>query len=273
MWLMTPIGFFSIVEKPDDRHTGYLTIRARVRSDLDRLREHCLPSLGPISESTSTDYRYRARASRSAVSQAMAALVDAISYANFKSEVERQQGLKRVDIYHDVWSALYRMQGDAALEMSVRRPAERPAVPRADAYGGVLINGTGQVLLREPANHYDGYVWTFAKGRPDPGETPEQTALREVFEETGLRANIITVIPGVFAGSTTSTVFFLMEPVGAPQPFSRETASIRWAKEAEAKDLIRKTTNTVGARRDLAVLEAGIRAWRIATGGGAQGAV
>ncbi len=30
------------------------------------------------------------------------------------------------------------------------------------------------------------YVWTFAKGRPDPGETPEEAAIRETEEETGL---------------------------------------------------------------------------------------
>ena len=84
-------------------------------------------------------------------------------------------------------------------------------VPSADAYGGVLINERGAVQLREPANHFGGYVWTFAKGRPDPGETPEQTALREVLEETGQAARIIALIPEVFAGTTTSTVFFLME--------------------------------------------------------------
>ena len=53
------------------------------------------------------------------------------------------------------------------------------------AYGGVLINDAGHVLLREPANHYGGYVWTFAKGNPDPGESAEEAALREVLEETG----------------------------------------------------------------------------------------
>ena len=48
----------------------------------------------------------------------------------------------------------------------------------AQAYGGVLLRNTGHILLREPTNHFDGYVWTFAKGKPDPGETSETTALR-----------------------------------------------------------------------------------------------
>ncbi len=55
------------------------------------------------------------------------------------------------------------------------------------AFGGVIINEAGLVLLREPSNHHGGYVWTFAKGRAKPGEAPEQAALREVLEETGDR--------------------------------------------------------------------------------------
>jgi 8-oxo-dGTP pyrophosphatase MutT (NUDIX family) len=42
-----------------------------------------------------------------------------------------------------------------------------------------------RVLLRRPRGDFDGYVWTFPKGRPEPGETPELAALREVKEETG----------------------------------------------------------------------------------------
>src|SRR5262249_11648333 len=50
MWLMTPLGFFSIVCKPDDKGRGTLTIRARVKSDLEALRREFLPALGPIVE-------------------------------------------------------------------------------------------------------------------------------------------------------------------------------------------------------------------------------
>lgn len=135
-------------------------------------------------------------------------------------------------------------------------------VPDVDAYGGVLINNRGEVQLREPANHFGGYVWTFAKGRPDPGETPGQTALREVLEETGQAAQIIALIPGVFAGTTTSTVFFLMKPVGSPGPFSEETARVRWVNEAEARRLIDKSVSPTGRQRDRGILAAAFIAWR-----------
>ena len=34
-------------------------------------------------------------------------------------------------------------------------------------------------------------LWALPKGHVDPGETPEQTAVREVWEETGLKATLV----------------------------------------------------------------------------------
>ena len=119
----------------------------------------------------------------------------------------------------------------------------------------MLVDANGRILLREPAGHFGGYAWTFPKGRPDPGETPEQTALREVKEETGYDANIIGILPHAFAGDTSTTAFFLMEPVGTPGPLDKETAAIKWATYPEAKILISQTTSPKGQIRDLAVLD------------------
>lgn len=135
-------------------------------------------------------------------------------------------------------------------------------IPTVDAYGGVLIDHRGRVLLREPAGHFGGYVWTFAKGRPEPGETPQETASREVFEETGEKARIAGLIPTVFAGTTSTTVFFLMEPLGEPGPFSDETVAVRWVNEKAARRLVTMTTTPTGRERDLKVLEAAFAKWR-----------
>ena len=135
-------------------------------------------------------------------------------------------------------------------------------VPKADAYGGVLINDRGKVQLREPAGQFGQYVWTFAKGRPDPGETPEQSALREVLEETGQGAVIVALIPTVFAGTTSTNVFFLMEPHGPAGSFSDETTRVRWVDEGAARTLIARTKTPTGRDRDLQVLKAAFAVWR-----------
>lgn len=110
MWLLTPVGFFSIVRKPEDAEAGWLTVRARVRADLDALRDELLPELGPTVESHDTDYRYRARAPKEAVAVAMVRMVEQLDYGNFKSAVSRRQGHGRAAVYHDVWDVLYRLQ-------------------------------------------------------------------------------------------------------------------------------------------------------------------
>jgi 8-oxo-dGTP pyrophosphatase MutT (NUDIX family) len=260
MWLFTNFGFFSVVKKDasDD-----LTIRSRTRSDLDRLRNHYLPSLSASRAHEGTDYPWRATASASALAEAMSAIAQDIGYANFKDEVALSLGKDRAKRYGKIWSALY----DMADDLSEPHPDGFESLPwsqsagssKAIAYGGVVIDPNGYLLLREVKNHFDGYVWTFAKGRADKGESPRQTALREVREEMGIEASILTAITGEFVGGTTINRFFLMlTDRGTPDLTfgNRETERLSWATPEEAKRLIAQTTNSKGRQRDLAILEA-----------------
>jgi 8-oxo-dGTP pyrophosphatase MutT (NUDIX family) len=149
-----------------------------------------------------------------------------------------------VSFYHDVWAVLRNLE----------ETSENQLLP---AYGGVVADTDGRVLLRRPKGDFDGYVWTFPKGRPEPWETPEEAALREVKEETGYSAEILQKLPGSFKGGTSVTEFFLMSPIGSPSPIStEETSKIRWATVDEASKLIGMTTNEIGRARDLSVLKA-----------------
>ena len=55
--------------------------------------------------------------------------------------------------------------------------------------GGVVFNDKGQVLVTQ---HSKNHHWSFPKGLLDhPGQTMEESALREVREEGGVNAEII----------------------------------------------------------------------------------
>lgn len=92
----------------------------------------------------------------------------------------------------------------------------------------------------------DSVTWTLPKGTPDPGESVEQTALREVAEETGLEVRIVEPLPSIeyaFVQDGTrihKTVhYFLMEPVGGD--LSRHDAEferVRWVPFDEAAAIL-----------------------------------
>jgi 8-oxo-dGTP diphosphatase len=65
------------------------------------------------------------------------------------------------------------------------------AVKRIFSAGGIIIkkDGDGVKVLVTQHSKYKG--WDFPKGHLELGETSEQAALREVEEETGVKAEII----------------------------------------------------------------------------------
>ena len=135
-----------------------------------------------------------------------------------------------------------------------------PAGPKP-RFGGAVFDQQGRILLREPTGHYGGYHWTFPKGRPDPGEHPTRTALRETTEETGHRPRIVGHLPGRFsAGPTaTSNYFYLMQDHDGlvdPEAMEQngETRALLWATVEEAEERIGATATAGGRRRDLGIL-------------------
>lgn len=56
-------------------------------------------------------------------------------------------------------------------------------------------NGSLEVLLIHPSGAYNkNAAWSIPKGKQEPGETLEETARRETFEETGVTAKTLTYL-------------------------------------------------------------------------------
>ncbi len=84
--------------------------------------------------------------------------------------------------------------------------------------------------------------WGLPKGTVDEGEQPEQTAVREVLEETGLRAEVLIPLRSIEyyfragAGLVHKNVdFFLMRYVGGQlRPQLSEVDDVQWFALEEA---------------------------------------
>jgi 8-oxo-dGTP pyrophosphatase MutT (NUDIX family) len=119
----------------------------------------------------------------------------------------------------------------------------------ATSAGGIVVStrrDRPSLVIGMRRRSRDAVTWTLPKGTPDPGETIEETALREVGEETGLRVRIIEPLPSIeyaFVQDGTriqKTVhYFLMEPVGGDLAgHDAEFERVRWVPFDEAPGLL-----------------------------------
>lgn len=119
----------------------------------------------------------------------------------------------------------------------------------ATSAGGIVIRyeeGVPQLVVGSRRREPDGVTWTLPKGTPHSGETVEQTALREVAEETGLRVRITEPLDSIeywFVQRGTrihKTVhYFLMQPTGGDLAgHDHEFDQVRWISLPEAPSLL-----------------------------------
>jgi 8-oxo-dGTP pyrophosphatase MutT (NUDIX family) len=110
------------------------------------------------------------------------------------------------------------------------------------SYGGVVVRGD-QVLVITPAGKR---VTGLPKGGPNAGETPEETAVREVREETGITATVREPLGAVHYWYRRSgrrvhkTVrFFLCDFVsGSTADHDHEVDEARWIPLAQARVIL-----------------------------------
>jgi len=69
-------------------------------------------------------------------------------------------------------------------------PFEPPPRQRHSTAGTLIEEADGRVWLAVPTNGFANYRITLPKGRIEPGNSLQATAIRETFEETGLRVRL-----------------------------------------------------------------------------------
>ena len=145
----------------------------------------------------------------------------------------------------------------------------RPRVEKPVSSGGVVYRWTQDELQVVLCGRDEPVRWSLAKGTPDPGESLEETALREVQEETGLEPEIEDRIRSIDYWFTNKdsevryhkTVhFYLMRAVGGHtslhdpefdvvQWFPYEEALNRLAYPNEA-DVLRQAFDLIAQREN-----------------------
>ena len=130
----------------------------------------------------------------------------------------------------------------------------------ATSAGGIVVryeSGKPWLVVGSRRRERDGRTWTLPKGTPNPGESREETAIREVEEETGLVVRITGPLESIEYWFVQSgkrihkTVhYFMMEATGGDLAgHDHEFDEVRWISfETAASMLTFETERALVAR-------------------------
>ncbi|MGH2719685.1 MAG: NUDIX hydrolase, partial [Actinomycetota bacterium] len=133
--------------------------------------------------------------------------------------------------------------------MSRRDYFDDPDAPKANSVvpsvTAVVVNAAGQLLL---IHKTDNDLWALPGGGHEPGESIEDTVVREVAEETGIVVEVLDLI-GVYTDPRHVMAYddgevrqqfslcFHARPVGGELQTSPESKEVRWVPPAELESL------------------------------------
>ena len=104
-----------------------------------------------------------------------------------------------------------------------------------------LVDADGRVLIAQrPEGKQLAGLWEFPGGKVEPGETPEETVVRELAEELGIETKVACLAPLTFA-SHGYDGFNLLMPLfvcrrwwGIPQPLDAQ--ALKWVRPNRLRD-------------------------------------
>jgi 8-oxo-dGTP diphosphatase len=114
-------------------------------------------------------------------------------------------------------------------------------VKRIHVAAAVIRGADGRILIaRRADDQHQGGLWEFPGGKVEPGETPEQTIVRELREELSVRVTEACLAPLTFASHDYGE-FHILLPLfvcrrweGRPEP--REAQQIKWVRANRLRD-------------------------------------
>lgn len=112
-----------------------------------------------------------------------------------------------------------------------------PSIRQAGAIAAAQDAGTPRLLVVRAKQAPD--EWIFPKGHIEPGETPEETALRELHEETGYDGRLLVRVGSVDYPSPSGPVhveYYLVDAGERAGP--GDGREVQWCSPQHARNLL-----------------------------------
>jgi ADP-ribose pyrophosphatase YjhB (NUDIX family) len=107
--------------------------------------------------------------------------------------------------------------------------------------GGIVLDGTGRLLLVQRGRPPSAGAWTVPGGRCEPGEAAVEACVREVAEETGLAVRVVRWAGRVERPAPDGGVYviddYVCEVVGGSLRAGDDAVDVRWCPVGELAGL------------------------------------
>lgn len=135
-----------------------------------------------------------------------------------------------------IWRRIFKFNG------KVYEYVKRNLIMKREKSCGAIVfmNDDGLKFLVIQHNKDHGNHWDLPKGHVEEGETEQQTAIREVFEETGIKISIIEgfreqIRYKMHNGIVKDVIYFLANPINKDIHFDhKELQNCKWLSYDEA---------------------------------------
>jgi 8-oxo-dGTP pyrophosphatase MutT (NUDIX family) len=145
----------------------------------------------------------------------MPAALNGVPFANWTDVPADPQG----------WQAL---PGQALAE-----PQYLPHAWKDTAAGVVVEEADGRIWLVAPSNAYGGYTATFPKGRVELGLSLPASALKEAYEEAGLRVALTSFLADAERSQTRTRYYLARRLGGNPADMGWESQAVHLVPRAQ----------------------------------------
>lgn len=106
------------------------------------------------------------------------------------------------------------------------------------AAGVIIEEPDGRVWIVHPTNGYAGYKTTFPKGHAEEGLSLQASAIKECFEESGLKCKITGFVGDVPRGSTITRYYRAVRVGGSPSAMGWESQAVSLMPKGEVSEAV-----------------------------------
>ncbi|MCX5579480.1 NUDIX hydrolase [Kaistia terrae] len=129
-------------------------------------------------------------------------------------------------------------QAVAGIKTDLVEPPLQGLAGKKASSGVVIEEADGRVWLIAPSNQFGGYKASFPKGTADPKLSLQATAIKEAFEETGLRVEITGLIGDFPRTTSVARMYRARRLGGTPGAMGWESQAVHLVPKAKLLDFL-----------------------------------